>query len=31
MIKINGTLRDSQAAVPFENSTRNMWHLTNND
>ena len=31
MIKINGTLRESQAAIPFENSTRNMWHLTNND
>jgi len=31
MIKINGTLRESQADIPFENSTRNMWHLTNND
>ena len=31
MIKINGTLKESQAAIPFENSTRNMWHLTNND
>lgn len=31
MIKINGVLKESQAAVPFENSVRNMWHLTNND
>lgn len=31
MIRINGTYRESQAAIPFENSTRNMWHLTNND
>jgi hypothetical protein len=31
MIRINGEMKESQAAIPFENSTRNMWHLTNND
>ena len=30
MIKINGTLRDSQADVP-SNLNRNMWHVTNSD
>ena len=30
MIKINGTLRDSQAAVPSD-INRNMWHVTNSD